>query len=228
MPNRSLRGGSWIALAIAALFPIVAAADKPSTPAPLQLTFANSTVSVKGITPGADVYLFSVSREAKGYYNSIIPREALLHDPAKRGQADFMLDHPIPTRSIWFAVDLSTGAAVAGTPDNYRAAQPLQVDGRHLKNDPDGDVAKLAYEGALVDVVVVRPGAGIWGGTIGLHDKKDEGGHGDKFVTVSTVNLEPRLGTASVAPAKLKKGDVVFMLDSYAAKYSLYVVGGGK
>ena len=42
------------------------------------------------------------------------------------------------------------------------------------------------------------------------------------------VNVEPRAGTTAAAPAKLKKGDVVFMMDSYAASYSMAVVGGAK
>lgn len=191
-----------------------------------QLVFAGDTVSVKGIKPGADVYLFSISREARGYYNQIVYREIVLHDAAKNGQVDYKVSQRVPIRSVWFAVDQSTGLAIAGSPPGY-APQLIPLDSRHLKKDVDGDISRLSYDGAVVDVVVVRPGAGVWGATAGVHSAGDEGSD-DHGITISSVKLQPRVGTAATAPSKLKNGDVVFMMNSYAAQYSYAIVGGAK
>jgi hypothetical protein len=182
---------------------------------------------VQDVKPGADVYLFSVAREPKGYYNSIVYRETLLHDTSKQGIVDFAVGKPLPTRSIWFAVDLSTGTPVAGVPPGYNA-NVVALDGKHLKQDFNGDVSDFFFEGAAVDVVVVRPGTGIWGATtVGIGSPDDE--RSDKHgVTISVVKLQPRAGTTAPPPSKLAKGDVVFMMNSYTASYAVAVVGGDK
>jgi hypothetical protein len=202
----------------------IQAADEPAS---LQLSFGPDHVTVTGVKPGADVYLFSVAREPKGYYNSIVYRESTLHDTAKLGRVDFPLGQALPARSIWFAVDLSSGTAVSGAPSGY-GARAVPLDEHHLKQDFNGDVTSFYFEGAAVDVIVVRPGTGIWGATtVGLGSPTDDrlDKHG---VSISVVKLEPRAGTTVAAPSKLKNGDVVFMMNSYKATYAFAVVGGAK
>jgi hypothetical protein len=200
-----------------------AAADAP---APIHLSFAATTVSVTSITPGADVYLFSVAREPQGFYNTIAYRESLLHDTGKTGRVDYSLGQPVPFRSIWFAVDLTRGVATAATPPGYQT-QAIDLDAKHLKQDIDGDIAAFYVDGAFVDVVVVRPGTGVWGATVSMNTDNDERSnpHG---VTISAAKLQGRVGTDSPPPTKLKKGDVVLLLNSYLASYAYQTVGGAK
>jgi len=207
---------------------IATAAEKPPGPA---LVFAARTVTVTGITPGADVYLYSVSREPMSYYNRIATREEVLHDAAKAGRVDYALDRPLAARSIWLAVDLASGAAVAGGPPGY-PAKMVSLDEHNLKKNANAEVEQLSFDGAAVDIVVVRPSVGMWGGPVGLHAKNDENGNDHAAVhkgpVISTANLEARGGTKAPAPAKLKNGDVVFMMSSWGAQYSLAVIGGGR
>lgn len=204
-----------------------AAAQKPSAP---QFLFGADTVSVTGITPGADVYLYGVAREPMGFYNQIVTREETLHDPSRSGRVDYKLTTKVAARSIWFAVDLASGSATAGSPPGY-APQLVQLDGRHLKKDLGGEISQLSFEGAMVDILVVRPGEGVWGGPVSLHGKNDENpSHGFTDVrtpTISTGRLELRPGTKAQPPLKLKNGDVVFMMNSWAAQYAWAVIGGG-
>jgi hypothetical protein len=211
------------------VFPLIilfAAAANANQHTPPLLVFGSNTVSVTGVTPGADVYLFGVAREALGYYNHIVPRELILHDGAKAGRVDYALGRSVPLRSIWFAVDLASGLPVAGTPPGYTAV-PIQLDGRHLKRDTNGDIARLAYAGTLVDIILVRPGDGVWGASIGLHSANDEGSD-ERDVEASVLQFTSRVGTAAAAPAKLKNGDVVFLMNSYTAQYSYAVIGGNQ
>ncbi|HKS25723.1 MAG TPA: hypothetical protein VJZ76_23235 [Thermoanaerobaculia bacterium] len=194
------------------------------------MVFDTHSVTVTGVTPGTDVYLYSVSREGMGYYNSIVTREEILHDSAKAGRVDYPLKTPLAARSIWFAVDLSSGLAVAGSPPGYPARQ-VSLDEHQLKKDANGEVAKLSFDGAVVEIIVVRPGEGIWGGPVGLHAKNDENidDHANhKAPLISTANLEARAGTKTPAPPKLKNGDVVFMMNSWSTQYAVAVMGGGK
>jgi hypothetical protein len=212
---------SYLVFALTILFAVAAHANQPAPPV---LVFGINTVSVTGVTPGADVYLFGMAREGMGYYNHIFPRELILHDSAKTGRVDYALGRSVPLRSIWFAVDLTSGLPVAGIPRGYAAAL-VAIDGRHLKRDANGDIARLAYPGALVEMILVRPGDGVWGATIGLHSASDEGSE-DRDVDGSVSKFAQRVGTTAVAPAKLKNGDVVFLMNSYTAQYSYAVIGG--
>ena len=153
---------------------------------------------------------------------------------AKSGRVDYPLGRSVPTRSIWLAVDLTSGLAATATPAGY-AARAVELDRRHLKKDVNGDVAKLSYEGMVVDFVVVRPGDGVWGAPVGLHAQKDESADGSNpgaadqhRPVISVVHLEPRAGTTAPPPAKLKNGDVVFIMNSYTSEYSLAIVGAAK
>lgn len=228
---RPILAFSCFCLAMAILFPRDAAAQRPSSPA---IVFDNGIVRITNITPGADVYLFGVSREAKGYYNQIATREIVLHDSTRSGRVEYPLGQPVPLRSIWLAVDLSSGSPVAAAPPDY-FAHAVALDDRHLKKDADGDIARLSYEGTVVQIIVVRPGAGIWGGPVGLHTKSDESkpdpndpASNEQRPVISSAHLPALAGTVGPAPAKLKKGDIVFMMNSYRAQYSVGVLGGQK
>ena len=219
----------WLALPIFILFSVSAAGQRPGGPP--GLVFSPHSVGVTGVTPGADVYLYSVSREAMGYYNDIVTREEVLHDTAKAGRVEYLLKGTLASRSIWFAVDLASGMAVAGAPPGYPARQ-VTLDEHQLKKGVGGDVEKLSFDGVLVDILVVRQGAGMWGGPVGLHAKNDENPKGDatayRTPLISAGNLEARGGTKTPAPAKLKNGDVVFMMNSWGASYGMAIIGGGK
>jgi len=220
----------WVSLVlpISILVSANVLAEKPAAPV---LVFSANTVTVTNVTPGADVYLYSVSREAMGYYNNIVTREEVLHDTVKAGHVDYALKTPLAKRSIWFAVDLSSGLAVAGAPPGYPARQ-VTLDEHQLKKNAGGEVQQLSFDGTLVDIVVVRPGEGMWGGPVGLHAKNDEngknGGGNDRAPLISAANLESRGGTKAPAPPKLKNGDVVFMMNSWGAQYGVAVIGGAK
>jgi hypothetical protein len=82
-------------------------ADQP--PAPLQLAFANTSVTATGVARGADVYAFSVAREQGVGLVNVVPRDVRLV-AANDGSASWMFPTTLPVRSLWLFVDLSTAA----------------------------------------------------------------------------------------------------------------------
>jgi hypothetical protein len=183
------------------------------------LTFGAQSVTVAQVSAGGSVYVFGMSREPRGYYTAVVSRETVLHAAPGATSVEWALDAPVERRSIWFAVDLATGAFVTGSPPAYASASRA-VGGTNLLRNAAGEVSQLAFAGAFVEMIVVRPGSGVWGVSLAAGDPKDESTD-ELSPTISVPNLQPRGGTTAPAPAALQSGDVVFMLDSYHAEYAV-------
>ena len=220
MMLRTWTGGLAFTVTLSAVIGI-ASADTPV--AQLSIVFKSNVISIGGATRNQPIYLFGIAREPRGYITSVQAYEARLIDESGTGTVSYPFDSKVRHRSIWVAVDLVSGSATAATPEGYKA-EVVSLTDRHLKKDPAGAIAQLAADGVLVEFVVIRPGVGIWGQSVGSRGPADEGIE-DGRVTVSVANLRPRGGTTDPPPQKLKKGDVVFVLDSFYAKYGLAVVG---
>lgn len=212
----------WTTSIALLLLATAAFAAQPS-PQPLTLTFNDDSVAVGGAQPSHPIYLFGMAREAKPYITSLQPYEAKLLDTSGAGKVSYAFNKQRSWRSVWLAVDLTSGAAVAGSPPDYRSSS-ITLDGKELKKDPGGEVAQIVADGAMVQFIVVRPGVGVWGELAFSQGPLDEGSDNNK-VSLSVFKLQPMSGTTEPAPKKLKKGDVVFVLDSFHAQYGVATVG---
>jgi hypothetical protein len=189
----------------------------------LAIGFSANTITVTGVAPAASVYLYGISRETAGGFVSVVPRNITLRDDDRDGRIDWRLDSDVALRSIWMAVDLTTGAYAAASPDGYPSTR-VQLSSDHLKKSFGSDITQLAFGGTLVEFIVARPGTGAWRGMAGLHGPDDEGTD-DQKPTLSVLKLKPEDDDSGPAPKNLKKGDVVFVVDSYRAAYGIAQVG---
>ena len=202
------------------LLQLIAAGTVPASP---RVTFEASTISISDVSAKGSVYAFGVAREPRGDHTSVVPRETILSDDDADGIVTWTLPAGVAVRSIWVAVDLTSGSASVATPPGYEAKN-VDLTDVHLKKDATEAVARLAFPGTLVEIVVIRPGAGVWRETVGLHGPQDETTDSEK-VTISIAGLQPQAGTKGPAPEHLEKGDVVFFLDSYQGTYGLAIIG---
>jgi hypothetical protein len=231
MPHAGfLRRRAFFAVVIA-LTAAAMSGDMPSPPRPQattspSVTFGVQSLTIGPVTSGGSVYVFGVSREPRDYYTAVVPRETVLHASPGATTVEWILDKPVERRSVWFAVDLATGAFASGSPPAY-ASSGRALTGSNLVGNAPGVVSQLSFAGTLVEMVVVRPGSGVWGMTLVPGDARDEGTEAQS-PTISVANLQPRGGTTAAAPAALQSGDVVFMLDSYHAEYAVEKVGEGR
>jgi hypothetical protein len=129
----------------------------------------------------------------------------------------------VPLRSIWMAVDMSSGAYGAASPAGYPATR-VTLSSEHLKQTLGSDITQLAFPGTLVQFIVIRPGLGAWRGTAGLHGPDDEGTDSEK-PALSILKLTGEDQTSGPAPKNLKKGDVVFAVNSFTAQYGIAQIG---
>ena len=194
----------------------------------LAITFTANAVIVTGALPGQPVYLLGIARVPLGYATRVQYYEARLQDASAAGQVTYPYDPKLSWRSVWLAVDLTSGAYKVASPPSYPIAKSIPLGDKHLKKAFGSEVEQLAFEGALVDFLVVRPSknsdGGVWSNVVGLHGPIDES-HDRHLVTISVGNLKKNKDTADPAPKKLKNGDIVFVLNSFAARYGVAEVG---
>ena len=204
-------------------FALAASAFGAQSPQTLSLAFSDHSISVRGTLPSQPVLLFGLAREARNYITRIQPYEKQLLDASGSGQVSYDFNRAGSWRSIWLAVDLTSGAAIAGAPPEYPTTN-VPLTGKELKKDVGGEIAQIVADGSMVQFVVVRPGIGVWGELAFSQSSLDEGTDNNK-VTLSVSKLQPMAGTTAAVPKKLKKGDVVFVLDSFHARYGMATVG---
>ena len=208
------------------LFVLFARATFAATAPPsLTVNFAAQAVEIAGVTPKADVYLYSVAREPKEWTTDVVRRHTRLTDDDGDGRVQWDLGVALPWRSIWLVVDLSNGSYTVAAPPAYTRAHRIELTSAHLKKDVSGEVQQMAFGGSMVDMIVVRPRtAMVWSTMLTLRGTEDESTEPGK-VALSAFNLRPQEPGSEPAPKALKKDDVIFLLNSFKAEYGVVRVG---
>jgi hypothetical protein len=186
----------------------------------LTLEFQPHALKIAGVTPGATVFVYGLARETGAWTTNVVSRETRLTDADEDGAIDWIFEKPLPWRSIWVVVELSSGKYVAGAPAGYPAHR-LDLTGAHLGRGKTGLVEQVSFPGTMIGCVVIRPSDGnVWGGTVIAGSSGDLSlEHGT--VIFRTAGLQPHHGTTIDAPAELDPADVVFVLNSFHAEYGV-------
>lgn len=193
--------------------------------AALSVTFDGSFVRVQGVTPRGRVAVMSTMREGG---STMITRlsgiREVLTDADGNGSVDYDLKRAIPRFSVWAVVDVASGesliTAPAGVPTNESA-----LPAGFVKNAPADEFDTLIGENMVLDLLWVRPGnnGGAWLLRAADGGANDADGKSNGHAVLSTSAFLP-LGDSGKAPKKLKKGDVLVLLDPFAMSSSRGVI----
>jgi hypothetical protein len=189
-----------------ALF-ILAAAPLAAQPA---ISFEPAAVVASGISPGGQVAWFGVARESEDHAAKIVRRETVAADDDRDGAVRLDLGREVPRASIWVAVDLATGKAAIATPEGF----PLRRIGLPGPGAVPGGTGpdRLELNRGYLELLVVRPGIGVWGATVGDGGEMDDDGAYDGRVSVALAHLRAD-GTSPAAPQSLGPGDLLVAID---------------
>jgi len=180
---------------------------------------------ISGVTPGAQVYAFGVAIEFMGYYNAINGYEALLTVAPTSTTVAWDIGKSVPLRSVWFAVDLASGADGASPAPGYFPAVRVPFSADNFVRDVAGRIVDIRYPGDHAWFVVVRRGHGVWRELPTDGGGLDDDGKQDGFVTMRISRLQPKVGTTEAAPDHLEFGDVLFVINDFSQKYSFGTIG---
>jgi hypothetical protein len=200
----SLRRGALFGVWLLGL-PMAAAAVEPV------LSFSPEAVTASGMTPGGKVIWFSVAREIAERSATIVRREWIADDEDKDGAVRFELGRPVPFQSIWTVVDLTTGAAAVAVPEGYPLRR-IDLPGRgtgHASGKPDWVEDDRGY----VEVLLVRPGQGAWGATVGDGGEADDDGAYDGRLMAPLDQMRGVGASPAAVPERFSPRDVMVVID---------------
>ncbi|HEV8432694.1 MAG TPA: hypothetical protein VGR95_04720 [Thermoanaerobaculia bacterium] len=199
-----------------------ALAAPPGSSAPPVITFNGSVVQIASVTPKGTVFVYGIAMEPTGWMNAIVRRATYLTDSGG-GAVSWTIDKPVPVRSVWFAVDLTSGMAATAYPDGFSAAS-LSLGDANLRKGLSGDIEELAMSGYAVDFAVVRPGRGAWARYVHW-DASNELPNERGTPHLKVLDLLPVAGTKDSPPPAMKPGDVVLMTTfAMTTRYAITVV----
>lgn len=208
---------SWIltlAGAVAALLlPLQvqgAAPQPPPTLPPVTLEINGDTLHGSQLTAGKTVWVLGLTRDVVQYQPRMGHVE-VTQLVAADGTFSLKMKTPAPVVSLWLMVDMATGRYTIASPTGF---VPRHVDyyGNALKSNGLGEINQVETYLPVADIVVIRPGEGVWTMTAidgGPDDDDHKADSRTRFVSESMK----RVGDSPAPPKKIAKGDVVFILD---------------
>jgi hypothetical protein len=168
-------------------------------------------VRIGGITPGGSAVVLSTSRGTFRGHLDIRSDARLILDADGDGVIQYTPERPVELRSVWAAVDFTTGAYAVAAPPGF----PLYVrewQEASFRKDADGAIVGLARSIPRLVFLLVRPGKGAWllRAADGGAGDRDGAKNGD--LTVAFEDLVAVDGKEK-APKDVKEGDAVIAID---------------
>lgn len=187
--------------------PIDAQGETPRPSDPPRWTFSDRSAGLSGLTPGAKVTWFSISREFYDYGLSIRQRSGTVLDADQDGQERIELDRDLSPASIWGAVDFATGAFALATP----SGRPIDLVAIH--GNPRSALRKIDFEDReYLYAFLVRPNVGAWWARIGDGGPEDDDGESNRRIGLPLSAMTPFEGSPP-PPDKIDRADLVFAID---------------
>lgn len=203
-------------------FTVVAlgAVAPPASLSQSTLTFSweSSPPTVEGVVAGGSVAFLGVAREPLGDSQ----RVHRVGEVVRAGVGETKVavpwpDSPVLSRSVWAAVDEATGAFVLSSPSLELIPNPSVEPLR-------AGETRLSLPDRWLEVLLVRPGAGHWRGTLGDGSSEDRDGRADGAIELDATSLSPLAG--SPALTAWAAGDVLIAINLETLRVSTYLVGG--
>ena len=202
---------------------VTAQGTPPSSPKPQpRISFEEKAVVATGLTPGGTAAWFGVQRRVDADFSGEIVRLWDAGMVGADGSARIDLPTPVSPRSLWTAVDVTSGEFDVAAPSGYRIARP-EKPGR-LRAGQGAEPDDIEDERPYLAGLVVRPGDGAWAFSGGDGGPRDEDGQNDGRVRFAMDKLDPLPGSPA-APAKARGTDLWIVVDLLKMEISVHKGG---
>lgn len=188
-----------------------------ATAGPPSVVIEDRAVIASNLTAGGSAVLFAVARESNGYSAALRRWEAILHDDDGDAVVRLELDREVPWKSIWIAVDLSSGELGVATPDGFPLREQVFPAGA-IRAGAGGRLVHLVDRRGYGELLLVRPGENAWRLSLANGGAEDADGVNDDSLTARLDRLRAIDGAAP-PPEELAAGDVVVMIDPHQLDY---------
>jgi hypothetical protein len=183
-----------------------------SAPPELAITFEESAVLAADLTPDGEALFFSLARIPLGYTQRVERRvESLPVDALGEASYEIEVGGPVPEKSVWAVVDLSSGAFAIAAPGSFFLDES-PVPGNAFEVGAPGLLNRFRHTFPWVDMVLVRPGVGAW--TLRASDGggQDRDGTANGRTVTALEDAEP-VGVSPEPPDRFQEDDVLVVID---------------
>lgn len=196
-----------------AIFLCAAAAVRSHAAPALTIKASGSTVTISGVTPHGKVIFFGVARFVDRTTVTARRLDRIVTDDDGDGVVSIDLGARVPWKSIFAAVDYTSGNYALATPDpSLFPLLPMPVERAAFVAEGQGVFKHVVVQHSLCEMLVVRPNVGAWSLIIGEGNKYDQGHQlGSATANVSAGNAVD--AAMPPAPDRLQKGDVLLLID---------------
>jgi hypothetical protein len=186
-----------------------------ATPAVPAITFDATHVIAAGFHSGRDVIIFGVGTAPGPYFLRMLRyTDTIVSDSS--GTVKFEVPDGVPDRSVWFAVDSQTRDYAVGSPRPTLLQPSLNRPG--VRHGAEGGADSIDLDRRLMDVLVVRPGAGVWAGSCGRNSLKDRNRGKSGAMQLSAWDIDAAPKTTGRSNAILPS-DLIVVIDSETLEY---------
>ena len=195
--------GSWI-LVLTLFLPEAASAQ-------LSMSFGANEVTVSGITKGGEAALVSMSKDVENWMAKVSSFSVVLSDTDGDGSETYELTSPLVKRSLWVAVDVTSGESIVVSP-GLTGTQAKIDPGEAIQQGVGGLYNILADKRTVLDLTVVRPRGGAWRIQAWDGGSNDLDGEANGVIEIDAQVMTPmRAGGAALID--FRAGDVLLGLD---------------
>lgn len=218
-----LRGTALVLLFCLAGLPCLAA------PPPLALAFDDGAVVVSGLDtdsdlgtgsgldPAGEIVYFSIRRSAPAYVPRTTRRTERFVDDDGDGEIRVELEGAVPPKFLAVAVELATGRFAVLTPEGSPARQ-VAFPAASLVAGPGNRLDRLEDDRDYVEILLVRPGAGVWHLMSGDGTPSDESPASDGVVRTSIESMLP-IGDSGRPPSEYAQDDLLIRVAPREMEY---------
>ena len=194
------------------IIPVTGLVAAPAVPA---ITFDSTHVVATGFHSGRDVVIFGVGTGPGPYFLRMLRyTDTLVADTS--GTVRFEIADGVPDRSVWFAVDSQTREYAVSSP--RPALLRPSLNGPGIRHGAQGDADSIDLDRRVMDLLVVRPGSGVWSGSCGRNSLKDlnRGKSGAMQLSAGELTAAPKsVGRLST----ILPSDLIVIIDSETLEY---------
>jgi len=170
-------------------------------------------IAVTGATPHHDIVIYGITHEFENFEKTIRTREDLL---TADGSGAAMLElESVPSRSLWFAVDVETGDVAAVTPFGFPLREISAPSDLVLQQ---GMATVLQPPFFYSEILIIRPAVGVWTDSVSRGGSRDLLTSNDRLAT-SPEGFRNIAGEAE-SPSLVQAADNVIVIDPYILAFT--------
>jgi hypothetical protein len=204
--------GRLLVVSLALSIPISRLSAAPAAPA---ITFEPTHVVAAGFHAGRDIIIFGVGTAPGPYFSRMVQySDTLVADSS--GTVRFEIADGVPGRSVWFAIDAQTRDYTVGSPRAGLLQSSLNTP--VIRPGLDAGIDAIDLDRRLMDVLVVRPGSGVWVSSCGRNSLKDlnRGKSGAMQLSAGEMNAARK---STGRPSTILPSDLIVVIDSETLEY---------